>query len=153
LPLFVGDILCQSSGFGSGGPGVCGVGSWAGSGRMVSGCGFFSFHFRCCVFDIVNQFAGLFGFGSLRVSGECLWDGDCSSVAAAGATRDSNSESPTCGRLGILVAWSMELGGLCGLGDSRRCMGGKAGDGGDLLGGKALNRVREFLFWPASWGN
>ena len=88
---------------------------------MVSGCGFFSFHFRCCAFDMFSQFIGLFGFGSLRECGECFWGGACPSAAAAVATRDSNSESPTCigEGLGIRVGWSPELGGLFGLGDPR----------------------------------
>ena len=52
------------------------------------------------------------------------------------ATRDSNSESPTCigGGLGIRVGWSPELGGLFGLGDPRRFMGGRVGDEDDVLG-------------------
>ena len=102
-----GDIVLQLAGFGAGGPGVCVVGSRAVWGRIISGCGFFSFHLRCWVFDMFSQFAGLFGFGSLRVSGDSLCDAGCSSAseAAAVSTRDSNSESPTCigGRFCIRV--------------------------------------------------
>ena len=74
------------------------------------------------------------GMGGSRVA---VGSGDsCSSAAAAGTTRDSNSESPTCigGRLAIRVGWSPGLGGLHALGDSRWCMGGKVGDDGDVLG-------------------
>ncbi len=75
-----------------------------------------------------SQFAGRFGL-------EGFLGGGCSS-AVEGATRDSNSDSPTCigGRLAIRVGWSPGLGGLHALGDSRWCMGGKAGDDGDVLG-------------------
>ena len=124
---FVGDIESQSSGF-LVGEIACGASSMGNSELSLR---FFSFQRCFAFFDMECQSGGFTGFVS-----EFLCDGGCSSVSAAGATRDSNSESPTCigGGLDIRVVWSPELGGFFGLGDPRRFMGGRAGDGDDVLG-------------------
>ena len=118
---FVGDIESQSSGFLVGGV-ACGA-SLKGNSEFV--LRFFSFQRCFAFFDMKCQSGGFTGFVC-----ECLWDDDCSSAAPAVATRDSNSESPTCigGGLGIRDGWSPELGGLFGLEGPRQFMGGRAGD-------------------------
>ena len=94
----LGCMVLQLLGFGMGETTCCGVGSGCGScvGGAV-GC-----TFRWCwvqrfswLFDIDSAFVGSGTGGSFAVG--CSDDeASTAEAAAAGATRDSNSESPTC---------------------------------------------------------